>query len=245
MALVQAVKDGKLVDTSASASSSSTASSKASADSTSGLDKEAFLQLLVAQMRYQDPLQPTDNTEYIAQLATFSQLEATQNLEDTVSKDMSNNLVGKYVILNVTDKTGNVTTVNGKVDYVMYENGEVFLAVNDGLYSLEDLDTVADANYYEAFEMANMFSTMIAKLPTAANVTTADAKAVENARAVYDAMNSYQKGFVSATDLLKLTALEEKLKTLTAGSGSNSGSASDSTSSDSSTSDSTTETTDS
>lgn len=72
------------------------------------------------------------------------------------------------LFLNVTDKTGNVTTVNGKVDYVMYENGEVFLAVNDGLYSLEDLDTVADANYYEAFEMANMFSTMIAKLPTAA-----------------------------------------------------------------------------
>ena len=64
MALVQAVQDGKLVDTSASASSSSTASSKASASSTSGLDKEAFLQLLVAQMRYQDPLQPTDNTEY-------------------------------------------------------------------------------------------------------------------------------------------------------------------------------------
>ena len=113
------------------------------------------------------------------------------------------------------------------------------MAVNDGLYSLEDLDTVADADYYEAFEMANMFSTMIAKLPTAANVTTADAKAVENARAVYDAMNSYQKGFVSATDIVKLTALEEKLKTLTAGS------SSDSTSNDSSTSGSTTETTDS
>ena len=58
MALVQAVQDGKLVDTSASASSSSTASSKASASSTSGLDKEAFLQLLVAQMRHHDPLQP-------------------------------------------------------------------------------------------------------------------------------------------------------------------------------------------
>ena len=243
MALVQAVKDGQLVDTSASASSASTASSKASASSTSGLDKEAFLQLLVAQMRYQDPLQPTDNTEYIAQLATFSQLEATQNLEDTVSKDMSNNLVGKHVILNVTDKTGNVSTVTGKVDYVMYENGEVYLAVNDGLYSLEDLDTVADADYYEAFEMANMFSTMIAKLPTVANVTAADAKAVENARAVYDAMNSYQQGFVSAKDIAKLTALEEKLKTLTAGSSSDSTS-SDSSTGDGSTSDSTKETTD-
>ena len=43
-------------------------------DSNSSLDKDAFLQLLVAQMKYQDPLEPTSNTEYISQLATFSEL---------------------------------------------------------------------------------------------------------------------------------------------------------------------------
>lgn len=232
MALTAVIQDGKVVDSSASASSSSIGSSKATSSSTSGLDKEAFLQLLVAQMRYQDPLEPTDNTEYIAQLATFSQLEATQNLQDTVSKDMSNNLVGKYVILNVTDKLGNVTNVSGKVDYVMYENGEVYVAVNDGLYSLDDLDTVADASYYEAFEMANLFSNMMAKLPTAANVTTGDAESIENARAVYNAMDSYQQGFVSASDLEKLEALEAKIKTLTGSSGESSSSSEDSESSD-------------
>ncbi len=224
MAYTAVVQDGKIVDTSASSVSSSAGSSKATSSSTSGLDKEAFLQLLVAQMRYQDPLEPADNTEYIAQLATFSQLEATQNLQDTVSKDMANNLVGKYVILNVTDKLGNVTTVNGKVDYVMYENGEVYLAVNDGIYSLDDLDTVADTSYYEAFEMANLFSTMIGKLPTVANVTAGDAEAIENARAVFNAMDSYQQGFVSAADLEKLEALEAKIKELTGSSGGSSGS---------------------
>lgn len=226
MALSAVIQDGKVVDSSAAATSSSTGSSKASASSTSGLDKEAFLQLLVAQMRYQDPLEPTDNTEYIAQLATFSQLEATQNLQDTVSKDMSNNLVGKYVILNVADKLGNVTTVNGKVDYVMYENGEVFLAVNDGLYSLDDLDTVADATYYEAFEMANLFSSMVAKLPTVASVTTADATAIENARAVFDAMDTYQQGFVNQEDIVKLEILEAKIKQITGTSDENGGSSS-------------------
>lgn len=221
MALTAVIQDGKVLDTSASATSSSTGSSKASASSTSGLDKEAFLQLLVAQMRYQDPLEPTDNTEYIAQLATFSQLEATQNLQDTVSKDMSNNLVGKYVILNVTDKLGNVTTVNGKVDYVMYENGEVFLAVNDGLYSLDDLDTVADASYYEAFEMADLFSTMVANLPSVESVTAGNSKEIADARAVYDAMNAYQQGFVNPEVLKKLEALEEKIKQLTGSSDNN------------------------
>lgn len=215
------VQDGKILDTSASATTTSTGSSKAASSSTSGLGKEAFLQLLVAQMRYQDPLQPTDNTEYIAQLATFSQLEATQNLQDTVSKDMSNNLVGKYVILNVTDKLGNVTTVDGKVDYVMYENGEVFLAVNDGLYSLDDLDTVADSAYYEAAEMANMFSYMMAKLPKLEDLTSGDAAAVKDARAVFDAMNSYQQGFVAEKDYEKLEALEQKLKILTGSAGEN------------------------
>ena len=163
MALVAPVENGKVVEKETSASAKS---SKAEASSTSGLDKEAFLQLLVAQMQYQDPLEPMDNTEYISQLATFSQLEATQNLADTVSQGMANSLVGKYVFLDVTDKLGNVSTIAGKVDYVMYEGGEVYLAVNDGLYSLADLNTVADGAYYEAFELASVFSAAIAKLPS-------------------------------------------------------------------------------
>ena len=65
MALVAPVENGKVVEKETSASAKS---SKAEASSTSGLDKEAFLQLLVAQMQYQDPLEPMDNTEYISSL---------------------------------------------------------------------------------------------------------------------------------------------------------------------------------
>lgn len=183
----------------------------------SGLGKEAFLQLLIAQMQYQDPLEPMDNTEYVSQLATFSQLEATQNLEATIDKDMANSLVGKYVILD-TDSG----TVAGKVDYVMYEGGEILLAVNDGLYSIEDLDTVADSAYYEAFEMSNLFTSMIAMLPNAASLTIGDKDAVEEARAFYDAMNSYQQGFVNQDALKKLEELEARMKVLTGNSGSDS-----------------------
>ena len=45
------------------------------------LGKDAFLQLLVTQMQNQDPMNPSTDTEYVAQLAQFSQLEQLQNLE--------------------------------------------------------------------------------------------------------------------------------------------------------------------
>src|SRR4051812_36273555 len=48
------------------------------------LGKQDFLTLLVTQMRYQDPLQPQDNTAYVAQLAQFSQLEGTQNINTSI-----------------------------------------------------------------------------------------------------------------------------------------------------------------
>lgn len=50
----------------------------------SDLDKDAFLNMLVAQLKSQDPLAPTANEEMIAQLAQFSSLEQMQNLNDNI-----------------------------------------------------------------------------------------------------------------------------------------------------------------
>jgi len=48
------------------------------------MGKDAFLKLLVTQLENQDPLKPTDNTEFVAQLAQFSSLEGIQNLNSTM-----------------------------------------------------------------------------------------------------------------------------------------------------------------
>ena len=48
------------------------------------LGKDAFLQLLVTQMQNQDPLDPQDNGEYLAQLAQFSALEQMTNVADNL-----------------------------------------------------------------------------------------------------------------------------------------------------------------
>jgi flagellar basal-body rod modification protein FlgD len=73
------------------------------------LDKDAFLQLLVTQLSYQNPLEPLENTEFIAQLAQFSSLEQMQNiatgmnlltLSQTAATNSSMvNLIGKRVII--------------------------------------------------------------------------------------------------------------------------------------------------
>ena len=61
MALMAPVKDGKIVET-----ESQKSLKKELTATKNGMDKEAFLQLLVAQMQYQDPLEPTSNTEFIS-----------------------------------------------------------------------------------------------------------------------------------------------------------------------------------
>ncbi|MCK6445882.1 MAG: flagellar hook capping protein [Planctomycetes bacterium] len=53
-------------------------------DAMSKLDKDAFMKLLVNQMKNQDPMQPADNTQMIAQLAQFSSLEQMQSLNDNI-----------------------------------------------------------------------------------------------------------------------------------------------------------------
>lgn len=112
------------------------------------LDKDAFLQLLVTQMRYQDPLNPGDSTEYMSQLAQYSSLEATMNISDAVDKANSLNLVGEYVIMNTKDSAGNQTMVSGLVEYATVKNGEVLLSIDDTYYPASDLDSVVDYDYY-------------------------------------------------------------------------------------------------
>jgi flagellar basal-body rod modification protein FlgD len=49
------------------------------------IGKDAFLALLVTQLQHQDPLQPTDNSEFIAQLAQFTSLESLQQIKDDMA----------------------------------------------------------------------------------------------------------------------------------------------------------------
>lgn len=117
-------------------------------ETSTDLDKEAFLQLLVTQMQYQDPLNPSDSTEYMSQLAQYSALEATMNISTTLEKGNALSLVGEYVIMNTTDSTGGVSQISGLVEYATVQNDEVLLSINNNYYPASDLDSIVDYDYY-------------------------------------------------------------------------------------------------
>lgn len=75
------------------------------APSKASLDKDAFLQLLVAKLKNQDPIQPTDSDEFVAQLATFSELEEMQNLNESIVS-MVLLQQGNALISQLTQSTG-------------------------------------------------------------------------------------------------------------------------------------------
>ena len=194
MGVVQEVKDGKFVD---NTSAESLAKDKVKKTGNSSLDKDAFLQLLVAQMKYQDPLEPTSNTEYISQFATFSELEQMQNMSATLELSRASSLVGQTVLMKVTDSSGRETTVQGNVDYVSYEGGKAYLSIGGELYSLDDLDKVADRKYLDAYALAAEFVDIIMKLPEVGMLTADEKEKVDRLAEIYGGMDDYQKSFLT------------------------------------------------
>lgn len=106
-----------------------TATSGKTGDSTTGastLGKDSFLQLLVTQMQNQNPLDPQDNTQFVAQLAQFSSLETMQNLSTSVDAIggmyqssqalQASSLVGRSVIVDSGSTNVDTTkTMTGQV----------------------------------------------------------------------------------------------------------------------------------
>lgn len=207
MALVATVENGKVVESASQSSLKNT-----SKTSNNGMDKDAFLQLLVAQMKYQDPLEPTSNTEYIAQYAQFSQVEQLQNMASSTDLARASSLVGKEVYIKTTTSSGETKYVQGKVDYVVYENNKAYLSIEESLYSLDDLDTVVDKDYLDAYNKALDFNVKLNKLPAVAAIDLTDAKEIDELEKTYNEMSDYEKSFVASDTVKTLNKYIERLK---------------------------------
>ena len=201
--LVGAVKNGEYTKTQASQDATkanqTVSTSKSEEKRDTGYNKDMFLQLLVAEMQYQDPLQPSDNSEYVAQLASFTQVEAMQTLQDNMETIQSNSIVGKIVALNI-----NGQEIAGKVDFVQKDDKKgMMVSIEGELYEMSNMVSVVDTDYYNAKYLANLLTDAIKKLPEAEQVTVRDGEVIGEAASIYNAMDEYDRSFVDEKLLKK------------------------------------------
>lgn len=111
--------------------SSSSSSSKSSSPGKS-LDYNSFLKLFMAEMKNQDPTAPTSSTEYIAQFATFSQVEQSMqsnskldSMLSSLALSQANGVIGRTL----TSEDG---SVSGKVTAVRIVNGGALADLDSG-----------------------------------------------------------------------------------------------------------------
>ncbi len=101
----------------------------------SSIDQNAFMQLLMAQLKYQDPTNPMDNNQFLTQQAQMSQVEQLGNLtnvmQSTSTLTQASNLVGKTVDVKGSD--GNVIT--GTIQNAQISNNSVGIQINGQIYT--------------------------------------------------------------------------------------------------------------
>ena len=122
----------------------------------SKLGKDEFLKLFVEQLSNQDPLDPLKNEDFIAQMATFSQLEQTTNMNTNLTSYLETQtnlltgqalaqyagLIGKSVVAQNSDSE----RVSGEVKSVAFDNGSVSIQVNGIDIPVENIIEVSDKN---------------------------------------------------------------------------------------------------
>lgn len=108
------------------------ATSASAATAAAQIGIQDFLKILVAQLGNQDPLKPMDNQEFVTQLAQFTSLQQTQEMNDKLGQLLSAQasmqsvgLLGKTV--DVTNSTGGTST--GSVSALSFTSGEPRLTV--------------------------------------------------------------------------------------------------------------------
>jgi Flagellar hook capping protein len=114
------------------------------------LGKDAFLQLLVTQLKNQDPLQPQDNAAFITQMAQFTSVEQLMNMSDQLALLNQNlgtasSIIGKTISWYEMDKEGNTNLLYDVVNSIVSQDGSLYAKFADEtMIKLSDVVTVSD-----------------------------------------------------------------------------------------------------
>lgn len=124
--------------TTKAATSTSTTTSSTTTNKTNELGKDDFLKLLVTQLDHQDPLNPMDDGQFIAQMAQFSSLEQMKNMNSAMQITQAATYIGKTV--SWADDAGKEQS--GVVDSVKMVSGEPNVVIGDQVVALAKIMTI-------------------------------------------------------------------------------------------------------
>lgn len=118
----------------AGVSTMSTSQNTTTAAGMNQLGQEEFLKILIAQLSYQDPLNPMDDRDFIAQMAQFSSLEQMMQMNKAI-ENMANS-IGMGDLATQSQLIGHKVfwgeSSSGTVDSVLYSDGVLYLEMKDG-----------------------------------------------------------------------------------------------------------------
>ena len=139
------------------------------------LGKQQFLNLLITQLRYQDPLNPMEDKEFVAQLAQFSALEQMQNTNKNLQLIHANNLIAKYVVAKVNEDDGQ-KEISGLVNSIKIDGDKIYLKVNDTDVDLNDVTQIgADDNiiYRDKYlkDILNKIDQLYSTIPSKSDIS--------------------------------------------------------------------------
>ena len=133
-----AISDNSYLSSLYSTSTSSNTSTSKSTSGTSGLGESDFLNLLITQLKNQNPLEPMKDTDFIAQLANFSNLQQMTSVNTNISAMNAAGLIGKEI----TTSDG----LSGTVSQVSINAGTPSIYVGSKKYAMSDITNITNAS---------------------------------------------------------------------------------------------------
>ena len=104
-----------------------------------------FLQLMIAQMKNQDFMNPVDDTQYVTQLAQFTTMQYMEDMAYNSKSNFISSLVGKNVVASKMTVSGELDTQEGIVNKISLVDNEYLVYVNDKPYKMSEVMQIKTA----------------------------------------------------------------------------------------------------
>ncbi len=115
------------------------------------VDKDTFLKLLVAQLQYQNPLEPQSDTAFVTQLSQMSTMEQLQSMKESMTSAQAYGMLGNYVYAEVQNSTTGTTDVYlGLATSVIIKDGVNYVLVGNTAIPVSKISRVISPSVYKS-----------------------------------------------------------------------------------------------